>query len=40
MHVISVFLGPDGGLELFLDAQPYEYTYYYFQDNFGAGLRL
>ena len=36
--VISLSVGPHGGLELILDAQQYEYTYYYFQDNFGAGL--
>ena len=35
-----VSLGPHGGLELILDAQQYEYMYYYFQDNFGAGMWL
>ena len=31
-------LGPNGGLELVLDAQQYEYMYYYYKDNLGAGM--
>ena len=39
MQTIVIFpVGPNGGLELVLDAQQYEYIYYYYKDNLGAGI--